>query len=163
MKVTPVAQRVAAAHGVDLARVTGTGPAGGSPRPTCSPPQNGDGAGRRAPAAGPADGTQTLLKGASAMLARYMDESRAIPTATSFRTFTVTTLDGRRKQLKAAGQKVSFTHLIAYAIARAATEQMPVMAHALRRDRRQAARDRRRRRSTSASPSTSRRRTAGAR
>ena len=62
------------------------------------------------------------------MLARYMDESRAIPTATSFRTFTVTTLDTRRKQLKEAGRRVSFTHLIAYAIARAATEQMPVMA-----------------------------------
>ena len=63
------------------------------------------------------------------MLARYMDESRQIPTATSFRTFTVTNLDTRRKQLKAAGQKVSFTHLIAHAIARAATEQMPVMAN----------------------------------
>ena len=36
----------------------------------------------------------------------------------------------RRKQLKEAGQRVSFTHLIAYAIARAATEQMPVMARA---------------------------------
>src|SRR5690349_17443732 len=64
------------------------------------------------------------------MLARYMDESRAVPTATSFHTLTVTTLDDRRKQLKAAGQRVSFTHLIAYAIARAATEQMPVMARA---------------------------------
>ncbi len=63
------------------------------------------------------------------MLARYMDESRAIPTATSFRTITVTAMDGRRKQLKEAGQKVSFTHLIAYAIALAATEDMPVMAH----------------------------------
>ena len=62
------------------------------------------------------------------MLARYMDESRAIPTATSFRTFTVTNLDARRKQLKDAGHRVSFTHLIAHAIARAATEQMPVMA-----------------------------------
>ncbi len=62
------------------------------------------------------------------MLARYMDESRAIPTATSFRTFTVTNLDARRKQLKEAGHRVSFTHLIAHAIARAATEQMPVMA-----------------------------------
>ena len=76
----------------------------------------------------PTSGKQTLLKGASAMLARYMDESRQIPTATSFRTITVTTLDGYRKQLKAAGHKVSFTHLIAFAIARAATEQMPVMA-----------------------------------
>ena len=58
-----------------------------------------------------------------------MDESRQIPTATSFRTLhrhRRSTAD--RKQLKAAGHKVSFTHLIAYAIARAATEQMPVMA-----------------------------------
>ena len=58
-----------------------------------------------------------------------MDESRSIPTATSFRTLTVTTLDARRKQLKGAGQQVSFTHLIAYAIARVATDEMPVMAH----------------------------------
>ncbi len=57
-----------------------------------------------------------------------MEESRSIPTATSFRTITVTALDARRRELKAAGHKVSFTHLIAYAIARAATA-MPVMAH----------------------------------
>ena len=37
-----------------------------------------------------------------------------------------TTLDGRRQQLKAGPRKVSFTHLIAYAIARAA-QQMQVM------------------------------------
>ena len=58
-----------------------------------------------------------------------MDQSRSIPTATSFRTLTVTTLDARRKQLKSAGQKVSFTHLIAFAIAKVATDEMPVMAH----------------------------------
>jgi 2-oxoglutarate dehydrogenase E1 component len=58
-----------------------------------------------------------------------MDESRSIPTATSFRTLPVTVLEQRRKQLKDAGHRVSFTHLIAYAIARAATEDMPVMAH----------------------------------
>ena len=74
-------------------------------------------------------GKQTLLKGASAMLARYMDESRSIPTATSFRTITVTSMDGRRKELKNAGQKVSFTHLIAYAIALCVQQDMPVMAH----------------------------------
>ena len=37
-------------------------------------------------------------------------------------------LDARRRELKAAGRKVSFTHLIAYAIARAA-DDMPVMAN----------------------------------
>ena len=58
-----------------------------------------------------------------------MDQSRSIPTATSFRTLTVTTLDERRKQLKSAGQRVSFTHLIAYAIALVGTDEMPVMSH----------------------------------
>ena len=50
-----------------------------------------------------------------------MEQSRAIPTATSFRTLAVTALDARRRELKAAAEKVSFTHLIAYAIARAVT------------------------------------------
>ncbi len=75
------------------------------------------------------DGSSTLLKGGAAMLARYMDESRSIPTATSFRTITVTAMDTRRKQLKNGGQKVSFTHLIAYAISQAAQHDMPVMTH----------------------------------
>ncbi len=121
VNATPVAARVAAVHGVDLDKVHGTGPSGRiSKADVLSYSENG------APAAAPQQAT--LLKGASAMLARYMDESRAIPTATSFRTFTVSILDGRRKQLKEAGHRVSFTHLIAHAIARAATERMPVMA-----------------------------------
>ncbi|MGZ6272349.1 MAG: multifunctional oxoglutarate decarboxylase/oxoglutarate dehydrogenase thiamine pyrophosphate-binding subunit/dihydrolipoyllysine-residue succinyltransferase subunit, partial [Candidatus Limnocylindrales bacterium] len=76
-----------------------------------------------------ATGERTVIKGGAAILARYMDESRSIPTATSFRTIAVTVLDARRKELKAAEKKVSFTHLIAYAIAIAATEDMPVMAN----------------------------------
>ena len=121
VRATPVALRAAAATGVDLGKVTGTGPHGRvSKADVLAYSENGH--------ATVAAGTSTLLKGASAMLARYMDESRAIPTATSFRTITVTALDGRRKQLKEAGHRVSFTHLIAHAIARAATEQMPVMA-----------------------------------
>src|SRR3954447_11277365 len=126
LKVTPVAARVAAAQRIDLAKVKGSGPHGRIGKAdVLAYSENG----ATATAAPPAAGKQTLLKGASAMLARYMDESRAIPTATSFRTITVTTLDARRKQLKDAGHRVSFTHLIAHAIARAATEQMPVMAH----------------------------------
>jgi len=124
VQATPVARRVAAAQGVDLSRVTGTGPGG---RITKADVLNGG----SAPAAGVGgDGIKgELIKGGAAMLARYMDESRSIPTATSFRTMTVTTMDGRRKELKAAGHKVSFTHLIAYAIAKAATDEMPVMTH----------------------------------
>jgi multifunctional 2-oxoglutarate metabolism enzyme len=118
-RITPVAKRVAAAHGIDLTDVRGSGPAGRIGKDDVLAAANG----------GPSGASSTLIKGAPAMLARYMDESREIPTATSFRTITVSTLDARRKQLKEAGHKVSFTHLIAYAIARAATEQMPVMAH----------------------------------
>ncbi len=70
-----------------------------------------------------------LIRGGAATLARYMDESRSIPTATSFRTLTVTVLEQRRAQLKEAGRRVSFTHLIAYAIARVATDELTVMAH----------------------------------
>jgi 2-oxoglutarate decarboxylase len=125
-RITPVAKRVAAAHGIDLSSVHGSGPAGRIGKDDVLAAV--DGGGNGAVATAPAPSGATLIKGASAMLARYMDESREVPTATSFRTITVTTLDSRRKQLKEAGHRVSFTHLIAYAIARAATEQMPVMA-----------------------------------
>jgi 2-oxoglutarate decarboxylase len=129
-KVSPVAARVAAVEGVDLTAVSGSGPAGRITKSdVLSAAENG---GTRAPEA-PAEekavaGAQAqLMKGAAAALARYMEQSRAIPTATSFRTLTVTVLDARRRELKAAERKVSFTHLIAYAIARAA-DDMPVMA-----------------------------------
>jgi multifunctional 2-oxoglutarate metabolism enzyme len=132
-KISPVAARVAAAEGIDLAAITGTGPGGRitkadvldklSDGDTAAAAKDGDAA------AAVADGQRTLMKGGAAMLARYMDESRSIPTATSFRTIAVTAMDTRRKQLKDAGQKVSFTHLIAYAIAQAAQHDMPVMGH----------------------------------
>ena len=123
---SPVARRVAAAEGVDLDAVRGSA-RGGRITKADVLAHNGNGA---APAPAPAVAAgSTLIKGSGAALARYMDESRSIPTATSFRTLTVTALDARRRQLKAAGRKVSFTHLIAFAIARVATEDMTVMAH----------------------------------
>ena len=154
---SPVARRIAAAQGVDLSRVTGSGPQGRITKADVLAGENGG-----ATATAPAESRGELIKGASAMLARYMDESREIPTATSFRTMTVTVMDGRRKQLKEGGQKVSFTHLIGYAVGCAATDEMPVMAHHFARARRQAVPHRRRRSATSASRSTSRRRTARA-
>ena len=125
-KVSPVAARAAAVEGVDLAEVSGSGPAGRITKADVLSAAAGDGAatnGAGATATGPAS---QPLKGGAAALARYMEESRSIPTATSFRTLTVTVLDARRRELKAAGRKVSFTHLIAYAIARAG-EEMSVM------------------------------------
>jgi 2-oxoglutarate decarboxylase len=124
---SPVARRAAAAHGVALGQVAGSGPGGRITKDDVLAAANGGTTGAPAKAAAKPAGAQ-LLKGGAAMLARYMDDSRSIPTATSFRTLTVSVLDARRKQLKQAGLKVSFTHLIAYAIAQAGAE-MPVMAH----------------------------------
>ena len=149
--ISPVARRIAEAEGIDLASVHGSGPAGritkadvlsakpapAQPGDAAHPPEATAGAAAEpspaAPGAAakppPAAPGATPLRGGAAVLARYMEESRQVPTATSFRTMTVTVMDARRRELKAAGHKLSFTHLIAYAIARAATDEMPVMAH----------------------------------
>ncbi|MCK9250560.1 MAG: multifunctional oxoglutarate decarboxylase/oxoglutarate dehydrogenase thiamine pyrophosphate-binding subunit/dihydrolipoyllysine-residue succinyltransferase subunit [Solirubrobacteraceae bacterium] len=121
VRISPVAARVAQVEGVDVANVRGSGPHGRIVKQDVLDAKAAGGS-------TPAEVKRTTLRGGAAALARYMDESRSIPTATSFRTLAITTLDGRRKQLKAAGRKVSFTHLIGYAIARAATEVMPAMA-----------------------------------
>ncbi len=79
------------------------------------------------------------IKGSAATLATYMDQSTSIPTATSFRTISVGTLESRRAELnagiKGAGrsEKISFTHIIAFALAQAAREQ-PGMTAAFRRE-----------------------------
>ncbi|HEY4896422.1 MAG TPA: multifunctional oxoglutarate decarboxylase/oxoglutarate dehydrogenase thiamine pyrophosphate-binding subunit/dihydrolipoyllysine-residue succinyltransferase subunit [Solirubrobacteraceae bacterium] len=125
--VSPVASRVAAAEGVDLSRVSGSGPAGRIVKSDVLAAATGDGGATNGGAATAEPITQPMRGGAAA-LARYMDESRSIPTATSFRTLTVTVLDARRRELKSGARKVSFTHLIGYAISRAA-EDMPVMAN----------------------------------
>src|SRR5216117_1882042 len=73
------------------------------------------------------------ITGPAARLVQNMTDSLSVPTATSFREITVDVLDARRRelnaQLAAAGKKISYTHLIGYAIARAARE-LPVMTHA---------------------------------
>src|SRR5918992_3281486 len=68
------------------------------------------------------------IKGPGARLARNMAASLAVPTATSFREIDVAALEAHRRelngQLAPSGRKVSFTHLIGWAIVRAAGEQM---------------------------------------
>src|SRR3989442_237712 len=81
----------------------------------------------------PLPGHATLIPGPAARLVTNMTESLTVPTATSFRDISATTLDARRKALNAqvasSGRKVSFTHLIGYAIVQAA-KRFPVMTHA---------------------------------
>jgi 2-oxoglutarate dehydrogenase E1 component len=132
-RISPVAARAAAVEGVDLAGVSGSGPAGRITKSDVLSAASGNGAARTSadPGGGASPTTAApnsqVMKGSAAALVRYMEQSRSIPTATSFRTLTVTMLDARRRELKAAERKVSFTHLIAYAIARAG-DDMPVMA-----------------------------------
>jgi len=137
---TPVARRVAAAHGIDLEQVSGSGTGGKVVKDDVLShiEQNGgDGAGAAAPAR-PKPPEQVVttqpLRGGDAALARYMSDSLSIPTATSFRSLEVDMLDRRRRQLNEAlkvarrDMKVSFTHLIGYAIA-AAVRDHPGMSH----------------------------------
>jgi 2-oxoglutarate dehydrogenase E1 component len=125
VRATPVARRVAAERGVDLGAVSGSGPGAKVTKGDVLAAANGGTA-----AVAVAAGEAKPLRGPAAMLAKAMDESRAVPTATSFRTVAVDTLDAKRKALngilKERGMKVSFTHLVAWAIAQAA-KQWPVM------------------------------------
>ncbi len=127
-RATPVARRAAQANGVDLKGVKGSGPGG---KITKSDVLSG-GRDGGAPATA-AEGEAQPLRGPAASLAKAMNESRSIPTATSFRELAVDTLDAKRKALnevlKERGMKVSFTHLIAWAIVKAAQE-WPVMGRA---------------------------------
>jgi len=139
----PQARRIARRLDIDLARVRGSGPNGLILRADVL--SQADSARRVAtPSLPPAPpipsgATVTPLKGPSAVLAGYMEQSLAIPTATSFRTIPVDVLDARRKELngavRAAGrsERISFTHVIAYALARAASE-LPFITYSFRRD-----------------------------
>ncbi|MEX0620708.1 MAG: multifunctional oxoglutarate decarboxylase/oxoglutarate dehydrogenase thiamine pyrophosphate-binding subunit/dihydrolipoyllysine-residue succinyltransferase subunit [Solirubrobacterales bacterium] len=122
-RATPVARRVAAAEGLTLDQITGSGPGGKVTKGDVVAASDGS----AAPAA-----EEKVLRGPAAMLAKAMDESRSIPTATSFRVIAVDTLDAKRKglngELSQRGMKVSFTHLVAWAIVQAA-RNWPVMTH----------------------------------
>jgi multifunctional 2-oxoglutarate metabolism enzyme len=126
VKATPVARRVANELGVDLGGVAGSGPGSKVTKEDVIAAADGGGNG----AAPVASGEEKQLRGPAAMLAKAMDESREVPTATSFRTIAVDTLDAKRKALNGVlnerGMKVSFTHVVAWAIAQAA-KSFPVM------------------------------------
>jgi multifunctional 2-oxoglutarate metabolism enzyme len=90
-----------------------------------------------AKAAGPAavaDGTQERLRGAAARTADNMSASLTVPTATSVRSIPAKLLSDNRIVInnhlaRGRGGKVSFTHLIGFAMVRALRE-VPAMNHA---------------------------------
>ncbi len=86
------------------------------------------------PTAGPSGATP--IKGPAAKLVANMIESLTVPTATTLRVVATGALEERRRRinqgLQSGGRtgKISFTHLIAYALVQA-TKQHPVMGHTL--------------------------------
>jgi len=143
---TPQARRLARKLHIDVARIKGSGPQGlvlredvASQGPALPKVTAAATAAQPQLSPVPARATVTQLKGPAAALTGYMEQSLTIPTATSFRSLSVDVLDARRKELNAAiktagrSEKISFTHVIAYALVRAAHE-MPFITYSFRRD-----------------------------
>ncbi|MBA2631894.1 MAG: multifunctional oxoglutarate decarboxylase/oxoglutarate dehydrogenase thiamine pyrophosphate-binding subunit/dihydrolipoyllysine-residue succinyltransferase subunit [Chloroflexi bacterium] len=80
---------------------------------------------KASPPAAPVPAGATPIRGPAARLAQNMVASLGVPTATSFRDVDVATMETRRKELneQIAPRKVSFTHLIGWAIVRSSIEQ----------------------------------------
>ncbi len=104
------------------------GEAGGARKPVAGPE-----APPAAPAAPPLAPGETLLplRGGLALIVRNMEASRDLPTATSYRRLPVKVLEENRRLLNhylelKSGPKISFTHLIAWAVLRA-LEKVPVL------------------------------------
>ncbi len=127
-RATPVAARMAAAHGVPAEAIEGSGRAGTVTkrdvlRHVEALAERGatEADAIRAP-------RELRMRGGEAMLVRYMDESRTVPTATTQREVSAAVLVERRAALKAAGVRLSYTHLIAWALVRAVSA-VPAMVH----------------------------------
>jgi len=83
-----------------------------------------------------ADGTEEVpgdpLRGVAAKIVENMERSLAVPTATSFREVPAKLLEVNRKVIngylgRTRGGKVSFTHIIGFAIVRAVADSVPAM------------------------------------
>jgi 2-oxoglutarate dehydrogenase E1 component len=101
--------------------------------PTPAKPRPEPAATKPAPQAAADDGEVVLpLRGAAARIVANMEASLKVPTATSFRDVPAKLLEVNRSVIngylgRTRGGKVSFTHLIGYAVVRAVAETMPVM------------------------------------
>jgi 2-oxoglutarate decarboxylase len=120
-----VARATADAHGLPAALAAGSPPAPTVARPATPAVDRAQIApdGSRRPTAG-SEPSPTVLRGPAARVATNMAASLSVPTATSVRDIPVKLLiDNRtvinRQLSRSRGGKVSFTHLIAYALVRA--------------------------------------------
>jgi 2-oxoglutarate dehydrogenase E1 component len=111
----------------------GPTPGASAPPASTTPPATATGNGSKSTASTTApipDGT--ALRGAAARIVANMEASLAVPTATSFREVPAKLLEVNRRIIngylgRTGRGKVSFTHLIGFAVVRAIAETMPVM------------------------------------
>jgi multifunctional 2-oxoglutarate metabolism enzyme len=80
----------------------------------------------------PEEAPGEALRGAAARIVQNMTASLGVPTATSFRAVPAKLLEVNRRIMngylgRTRGGKVSFTHIIGYAVVRAIADSMPVM------------------------------------
>jgi multifunctional 2-oxoglutarate metabolism enzyme len=120
---TATAPPAARATAVPPGPVTNGAPAAAKAAPTASAPAT-------APTAAAAPGQP--LRGVGAKIVENMEASLGVPTATSFRDVPAKLLEVNRRVIngylgRTRGGKVSFTHIIGYAIVRAIAEKVPVM------------------------------------
>ena len=127
---SPQVQRLAAAHaGLPHADRPAGAPAPATPAAPPAP-QPVAAAAPDAVASEPEPGRP--IRGAGAAIVANMERSLSVPTATSFRNVPAKLLEVNRKVINGfrsrSGQgKVSFTHLIGYAVVRAIADQIPAM------------------------------------
>ncbi len=99
--------------------------------PTAPAASNGSAPAHAAPAPVQPEGTEPL-RGVSAKIVENMEKSLDVPTATSFRDMPARLLEVNRKIVnghlgRTRGGKISFTHIIGYAVVRAVADFMPAM------------------------------------
>jgi len=119
------AQPVAAPLAPAAAPQNGAATAAPAPAPAAPAPE-------RAAASVDADERGEPIRGVGARIVENMERSLAVPTATSFRNVPAKLLEVNRAVIngylgRTRGGKVSFTHLIGYAIVRAIADTVPAM------------------------------------
>jgi 2-oxoglutarate decarboxylase len=132
----PVAARapLAAPAAAPAADAPPAPPAPSAPVPAAAPATPAAATPATSPAATPATSPDTgsPIRGVGAVIVANMERSLGVPTATSFRNVPAKLLEVNRKVVNGyrsrSGQgKVSFTHLIGYAIVRAIADAVPAM------------------------------------
>ncbi|MFP5255029.1 MAG: multifunctional oxoglutarate decarboxylase/oxoglutarate dehydrogenase thiamine pyrophosphate-binding subunit/dihydrolipoyllysine-residue succinyltransferase subunit [Acidimicrobiia bacterium] len=122
------------------------GPAKAATAPTPSPPAPAAAQAQPLPSAGEAEAPASKveargepIRGVAARIVENMEASLEVPTATSFRVVPAKLLEVNRKIIngylgRSRGGKVSFTHIIGYAVVRAIHDTVPAMNASFARD-----------------------------